>query len=144
MKVAMQKLGFRMRDYVPIGQLVPGMAYLVRRLLENTSNESWLRASFVDGASVDALLAAPGGEATDGAANTEPITPHGFRNEPLLDFTQEEVRTAFKSAQDGVIKKLGERYDPVIDGKIVPGTQVLKSLNPSDTSPDHRRTWAGR
>ena len=32
-----------MRAYCPVGDLVAGMAYLVRRLLENTSNESFLR-----------------------------------------------------------------------------------------------------
>src|SRR6185295_2916984 len=36
-----------------------GMAYLVRRLLENTSNEGWLRAGFGEGVSVERLLAAP-------------------------------------------------------------------------------------
>ena len=36
--------GLRVREYVPVGEMIPGMAYLVRRLLENTSNESWLLA----------------------------------------------------------------------------------------------------
>ena len=35
--------GFRVRAYCPVGDLVAGMAYLVRRLLENTSNDSFLR-----------------------------------------------------------------------------------------------------
>ena len=39
-------LGYRLRIYMPYGDLIPGMAYLVRRLLENTSNDSFLRASF--------------------------------------------------------------------------------------------------
>ena len=38
--------GHRLRIYMPYGELIPGMAYLVRRLLENTSNDSFLRASF--------------------------------------------------------------------------------------------------
>jgi proline dehydrogenase len=37
---------------------VAGMAYLVRRLLENTSNESFLYEQ-ARGASLDVLLAAP-------------------------------------------------------------------------------------
>ena len=37
--------GLRVRTYCPVGDLVAGMAYLVRRLLENTSNESFLPAS---------------------------------------------------------------------------------------------------
>ena len=47
-----------MRTYCPVGDLVAGMAYLVRRLLENTSNESFL-AEQASGASIDKLLAAP-------------------------------------------------------------------------------------
>ncbi|HZU40337.1 MAG TPA: proline dehydrogenase family protein [Solirubrobacteraceae bacterium] len=49
---------FRVRTYSPIGDLVAGMAYLVRRLLENTSNESFL-LRMSEGASLEELLAAP-------------------------------------------------------------------------------------
>ncbi len=52
-------LGVRTRVYVPVGELVPGMAYLVRRLLENTSNESFVRLGFTGHADVDALVTAP-------------------------------------------------------------------------------------
>jgi proline dehydrogenase len=48
----------RVRAYCPVGDLVAGMAYLVRRLLENTANESFL-AERAHGASLDRLLAAP-------------------------------------------------------------------------------------
>jgi proline dehydrogenase len=41
-----------------VGDLVAGMAYLVRRLLENTSNDSFL-AAHARGAPLDQLLAAP-------------------------------------------------------------------------------------
>ena len=43
LKSAAIDMGLRLREYVPVGEMIPGMAYLVRRLLENTSNESWLR-----------------------------------------------------------------------------------------------------
>jgi proline dehydrogenase len=42
LQLALAKLGFRVRVYCPVGDLVEGMAYLVRRLLENTSNESFV------------------------------------------------------------------------------------------------------
>ncbi len=58
-KQAMVELGHRMRIYMPYGELIPGMAYLVRRLLENTSNDSFLRASFLEDVSVDELLQPP-------------------------------------------------------------------------------------
>src|SRR6202035_5303719 len=60
-------LGRRVRIYTPFGQLLPGMAYLVRRLLENTSNESFLRAGFIDRAPEEQLLMNP--------ATLKPISP---------------------------------------------------------------------
>ena len=55
---ALAGAGFRARSYCPVGDLVSGMAYLVRRLLENTANESFL-AEQARGAPLDTLLAAP-------------------------------------------------------------------------------------
>jgi RHH-type proline utilization regulon transcriptional repressor/proline dehydrogenase/delta 1-pyrroline-5-carboxylate dehydrogenase len=46
--------------YAPIGALVPGMWYLVRRLLENSSNESFVRQTN-RGADETMLLAPPVG-----------------------------------------------------------------------------------
>jgi RHH-type proline utilization regulon transcriptional repressor/proline dehydrogenase/delta 1-pyrroline-5-carboxylate dehydrogenase len=50
--------GFSVRAYCPVGELVAGMAYLVRRLLENTSNESFLHEQ-ARGVALEELLAAP-------------------------------------------------------------------------------------
>jgi proline dehydrogenase len=55
---ALAGAGFRARSYCPVGDLVAGMAYLVRRLLENTANESFL-AEQARGAALETLLAAP-------------------------------------------------------------------------------------
>jgi RHH-type proline utilization regulon transcriptional repressor/proline dehydrogenase/delta 1-pyrroline-5-carboxylate dehydrogenase len=55
---ALAARGFRVRAYCPVGDLVAGMAYLVRRLLENTSNESFLHEQ-ARGVPVEQLLAAP-------------------------------------------------------------------------------------
>src|SRR5205814_60036 len=98
LKAALVDRGYRVREYMPVGQLVPGMAYLVRRLLENTSNESWLRAGFSDGADAKILLAPPNpaaslgtpGEGRGGGSNSNfksEISNTNFRNEPLRDFT---------------------------------------------------------
>jgi RHH-type proline utilization regulon transcriptional repressor/proline dehydrogenase/delta 1-pyrroline-5-carboxylate dehydrogenase len=51
--------GNLVRMYVPLGELLPGMGYLVRRLLENTSNESFLRHTFFDEDEVSNLLKQP-------------------------------------------------------------------------------------
>lgn len=58
-KDALRDIGLPVRIYTPCGELLPGMAYLVRRILENTSNESFLRQRFSDGVAEDALLADP-------------------------------------------------------------------------------------
>ena len=55
---AVARLGLRARIYTPVGNVVEGMAYLVRRLLENTSNDSFL-ATRAHGQALDQLLQAP-------------------------------------------------------------------------------------
>src|SRR5690606_39292511 len=65
---ALVDMGQRVRVYTPYGELIPGMAYLVRRLLENTSNQSFLRQDFAEGESPETVLrnpAAVAGEAQD-------------------------------------------------------------------------------
>ena len=58
-KAVLAGMGQRVRVYTPYGELLPGMAYLVRRLLENTANESFLRAGFTEGVSPEKLLRNP-------------------------------------------------------------------------------------
>jgi len=107
--------GLRLREYVPVGEMIPGMAYLVRRLLENTSNESWLRSSFMDDADASLLLASPhvqhtnedpGIERIEQAAERHKLSPaiqalgdgRPFFTEPYRDFSVKEVRESFAQA----------------------------------------------
>jgi RHH-type proline utilization regulon transcriptional repressor/proline dehydrogenase/delta 1-pyrroline-5-carboxylate dehydrogenase len=55
---ALARRGFRVRAYCPVGDLVAGMAYLVRRLLENTANESFLQEQ-ASGIPLERLLEPP-------------------------------------------------------------------------------------
>lgn len=59
LKEAMAVMGQRIRIYIPCGELIPGMAYLVRRLLENTASQSFLRMSFAEDLPAETLLAPP-------------------------------------------------------------------------------------
>jgi RHH-type proline utilization regulon transcriptional repressor/proline dehydrogenase/delta 1-pyrroline-5-carboxylate dehydrogenase len=59
LQAAIAAQGLRVRAYCPVGDLVAGMAYLVRRLLENTSNDSFL-ADQAKGLPLEELLAPPG------------------------------------------------------------------------------------
>src|SRR5437773_10825021 len=68
-KRALVEMGHRVREYCPVGELLPGMAYLVRRLLENTSNEGFLANKFAKGVSREELLKSP--------ARSEPIAGPG-------------------------------------------------------------------
>jgi RHH-type proline utilization regulon transcriptional repressor/proline dehydrogenase/delta 1-pyrroline-5-carboxylate dehydrogenase len=58
LQAALASNGFRVRTYCPVGNLIAGMAYLVRRLLENTSNESFLHER-ARGTPLEDLLATP-------------------------------------------------------------------------------------
>ena len=75
---------WRVREYQPLGELIPGMAYLVRRLLENTSNESWLHADHTTNVSDEALLAAPdiGKQEARSQKQEELSHPRGLRRSP--------------------------------------------------------------
>src|SRR5262245_35807875 len=119
-KDALAGLGQRIRVYTPYGELLPGMAYLVRRLLENTANESFLRASFSEHVPEEVLLMnptqtsvanRPSSVAKNGHArdNRQPTTDL-FRNEALTDFSREENRQAMQSALEQVRGQLGKTY----------------------------------
>src|SRR5208282_4243071 len=79
---ALLKMKYRVRVYTPVGEFLPGMAYLIRRLLENTSNESFLRKSFVEKIPFEELIKSPEPRYQKSAGRADM-----FRNEPPLDFS---------------------------------------------------------
>ena len=95
---AIKRLGLRLRVYGPVGELVPGMAYLVRRLLENTSNESFVRHRFAEGASPRRAGRAAGGR-------RDPRPHRGRRSSPPTDPSAPEPVRARAAA--GVAARLG-------------------------------------
>jgi RHH-type proline utilization regulon transcriptional repressor/proline dehydrogenase/delta 1-pyrroline-5-carboxylate dehydrogenase len=56
---ALRDLGVPVRVYTPCGELISGIAYLVRRLLENTSQENFLMQKGTGLRKVEELLARP-------------------------------------------------------------------------------------
>jgi len=127
----------RVRLYAPYGDLLPGMAYLVRRLLENTANESFLRQSFAEEAEVERLMENPVLTAErEKAQRTPKAEPEikglrRFENEPFADFTQEAMRRAFTDAIAKVRGQLGRQYPLIIGGQEVRTTDTLSSVNPA-------------
>lgn len=131
-KSAVLQLDCRLREYCPVGELLPGMAYLVRRLLENTSNEGFLANKFAKGISRDELLRNPIDALRHLPQPTLPSTGPGFRNEPLIDFTLAKERERMSGALKALRSRLGQRYPLIINNKAVPAKDWLPSLNPTN------------
>src|SRR3954467_10077261 len=79
-KRALVEMGYRVREYCPVGELLPGMSYLVRRLLENTSNEGFLKAKFSDNAGPEQLLRDPRSLTTKPTRPASPMPATAGRN----------------------------------------------------------------
>ncbi|HMG06142.1 MAG TPA: bifunctional proline dehydrogenase/L-glutamate gamma-semialdehyde dehydrogenase, partial [Chthoniobacterales bacterium] len=151
-KRALVEMGYRVREYCPVGELLPGMSYLVRRLLENTSNEGFLKAKFSDKASAIQLLRDPKSligrlgqtPGEDGVSQKRPTmppsrngatldTPAGdtYENSPLVNFvhrgSQEKMRNALREMRG----RLGQKYPIVIDGQKIWTNSLIDSINPS-------------
>ena len=137
-KLAVTAAGWRMRIYMPYGQLVPGMAYLVRRLLENSSNDSFLRAGFVKHVPAVTLLAPPRpGSVVVDEDGTPPQSDGCFRNEPLADFSVAAARRAFEDAVErmrGTLRSGPIAVPVVIAGDRMESADVLPRHDPSDRS----------
>jgi RHH-type transcriptional regulator, proline utilization regulon repressor / proline dehydrogenase / delta 1-pyrroline-5-carboxylate dehydrogenase len=145
-KRALVEMGYRVREYSPVGELLPGMAYLVRRLLENTSNEGFLRAKFSDNVSEAELLRDPAdlvAQSRNGARHVDVMsdgasldTPPGdtYENAPLVNFVYEQNQDRMREALAHVCTQLGQKYPLVINGERVWTDKTIASINPS--SPD--------
>lgn len=124
------EMGYRVREYAPVGDLLPGMAYLVRRLLENTSNESWLRGKFAEGKSIEDLLSDPADRIGSQALALFPKRP--FNNEPYLDFAVAQDRQKLEQALQAF--QFNQKITPVISGVPQTSSDVYLRVNPSKTS----------
>lgn len=147
-KKAVTGMGYRVREYAPVGEMLPGMAYLVRRLLENTSNEGFLRAKFVSHADASALLEDPRAKVArlNAAAATAALTPAAtpevtpmststtFANEPLRDFSRAENRAWIAPSLQALRARFPLKVHAVVNGEAVTALAQLESRNPSDKS----------
>jgi RHH-type proline utilization regulon transcriptional repressor/proline dehydrogenase/delta 1-pyrroline-5-carboxylate dehydrogenase len=130
---AIRRMGLRLRVYAPVGELVPGMAYLVRRLLENTSNESFVRHRFADDDDLDTLIAAPSVDVLPGLDTPERTTtdaddPVPYDPEPVREWRRRAPRESFAHAvgRDHPVLEV----PAVIAGERVPTTATIDSVDP--------------
>src|SRR6266699_96617 len=150
-KRALVEMGYRVREYCPVGELLPGMSYLVRRLLENTSNEGFLRAKFSENVSAEELLRDPKELVRQNRAQLPETTipaitedrhhkngasiesPAGdiYENSPLVNFVYQESQEKMRTALREVRNRFGEKYPLVIGGEKVWTDKLTPSVNPS-------------
>ncbi|MDD3181181.1 MAG: proline dehydrogenase family protein [Opitutaceae bacterium] len=133
LKLSLLKMGHRVREYCAIGELLPGMAYLVRRLLENTSNEGFLRIKNMGEATKEQLLRNP---AELVASAHEPLAlkprPSGaFINAASTDFTQSANREKQRAALQSYAARLGQEHPLVINGQRITDREYVPSVNPA-------------
>lgn len=131
-KKSLVDMGYRVREYAPIGELIPGMAYLVRRLLENTSNESWLRNKFAEGQTTDQLLKDPAAGLVPSSADT--LRKDRFQNEAMLDFAVPASRQQLQNQLQAIHQGLAKQIPTLplwLNGKEVLTDKTLESRSPS-------------
>lgn len=143
LKLALIGTGHRVREYCAIGELLPGMAYLVRRLLENTSNEGFLRQKNMGEVTKEQLLKNPvfllesgerSPETEKGRVVISPVSdlrPPVFKNVPNTDYSQAAARDRQRAALATVGAALGKKWPLVIGGKKVTTAEYVASVNPA-------------
>lgn len=132
--VGAENLGKACRIYAPVGSHETLLAYLVRRLLENGANSSFVNQIVDQNVSIDSLIADPfaAARAQGGAPHpriTLPVQLFGAerKNSSGIDLTDENVLTDLAAAL--ATKRV---YDaaPLIDGQFVP-SQWEEIVNPA-------------
>ncbi|NJL01965.1 MAG: L-glutamate gamma-semialdehyde dehydrogenase [Spirulinaceae cyanobacterium SM2_1_0] len=125
---ALMQRGHRVRVYAPYGDLLPGMSYLIRRLLENTANSSFLRQN-QEGQPIDALIAPP-----KLATENPLVAKSAWPNAANTDYADAKLRTAAQQGLAQVKAELGKTYLPLLNGEYVQTETQLDSVNPCDPS----------
>jgi len=116
--------GQRVRVYLPVGELLPGISYLIRRLMENTSNTSFLRLTYAEKKDVDSLIKAPAQPEAVIQASEETSDRRHFRNEAPIDFSRAAHRARFAATLRevrGEMRKQRDRSENI----------WIKSVNPA-------------
>ncbi len=130
--------GYLVREYAPIGELIPGMSYLVRRLLENTSNQGFIRIGFHENEDIGKLLQKPEAKTSDtGSEHLAHDPKKEFRNSPLRDFSIESSRADLLAALERIRERLLSKpmeVFPIIGGEKESCTQIWNTFSPEDNA----------
>ncbi len=132
LKNTLVKRNQHLRIYVPYGETLPGMAYLVRRLLENSSGQSILDIE-VDNKQAP-KLEQPTFTVSDGPASTvknKSEKKNAFLNQALYRFTEATEHDSFQQAIVQCQSQLGNDYPLIINGKPYTSDSYIHSINPA-------------
>ena len=125
---SLKEKSYLVRLYCTVGDLIPGMSYLVRRLLENSANQSFILNSFVKNQSPEVLLAPPKFLQTE---KLEQKNKTSFSNFPILDFSLKENREKFQKALEYWKSKFPVEVPLILNGKEEKSEPLFKRENPS-------------
>jgi RHH-type transcriptional regulator, proline utilization regulon repressor / proline dehydrogenase / delta 1-pyrroline-5-carboxylate dehydrogenase len=129
LREAVADQGFRTRVYVPVGAVIPGMAYLVRRLLENTSNQSWFVKESLE-VPVDEIIAPP-----KPVILLSQAAPGGvFLNAPIATYHEAETRRAQVEALEQVRSGFGDVQPLLLAANYVSATPLAEVRSPAEPS----------
>lgn len=132
------KNNYRLREYTTVGDPISGMAYLVRRLLENSSNEGFIKAKFIDKVDTQLLLKSP--HSLEKKAIEK--KPAHFVNTALLDFAlpfnrdnlQAAINKLEKNLESSLFnKEVGLNAPSIINGEELKTDNIFIRHNPSYT-----------
>ena len=138
LKPALVELGYRLRIYVPFGETLPGMSYLVRRLLENSTGQSLVNSGFaphsklINTHSFDAISQSK----KTAPLNSKPLNTDSssFHNTALLRFITTQQCNEFKHHIQEAKAQFGTHYPLLINGIEIHSDKTIRSYNPANPS----------
>jgi RHH-type proline utilization regulon transcriptional repressor/proline dehydrogenase/delta 1-pyrroline-5-carboxylate dehydrogenase len=136
--VGKENLGKACRIYAPVGSHETLLAYLVRRLLENGANSSFVNQIVDENVAVESLVADPfaASRALEGAPHPAIALPSALfgaerKNSAGMDLSNEDVLRSLS-------RELALPHDwsaqPLIDGPLATGSSAQSVINPAQLS----------
>ena len=133
---ALAQLGWVARDYVPVGELLPGMAYLVRRVLENSSQAGFLLQNRSGAQAEELLRPPPAGEPPAPGSPGPPAEAGAFVRASAARWFDPAFRGAFDEALEATRAEWGQRFALAAAGRSLPAVEELVVRSPSHPGGD--------
>ncbi len=138
---ALRAMNFSPRMYMPLGDPVWGMSYLVRRLLENVSSQSFVRRGIHQKADPEELLAPlkprqypdlKNAYSIDKTYFTELKKENTYEECPALMFFDSKIRETFQLTLKDVLTYFPQRIPLRIGQKHLHKREVIHTISPND------------